>query len=87
VASELGCIREFAGDVPLYAATADGGDLARQLERLVADPELRASMSRRGVDSVAGLRWPEVGERTARELELALSGARPSQVERRIASS
>jgi glycosyltransferase involved in cell wall biosynthesis len=72
VASELDCVREFAGEVPLYAPPGDAAALARALERLLDDPALRAARSREGVRAARPLRWDEVGERTARAIEEAL---------------
>jgi glycosyltransferase involved in cell wall biosynthesis len=72
VASELACIREFAGDVPLYAAPGDAAALAERLERLLGDPSLQAQRSREGVRAAARLSWDEVGERTAQAIEDAL---------------
>lgn len=72
VASDLDCIREFAGDVPVYAPSGDPGALAAALDSVLSDPSQRAARSRRGVQVASGLRWDEVGERTARAIEEAL---------------
>jgi glycosyltransferase involved in cell wall biosynthesis len=76
VASDLACVREFAADVPLYAPPGDAKALTRTLVRILDAPELRGSMSRRGPEAVAGLRWPIAGERTAVELEQAMAASR-----------
>jgi glycosyltransferase involved in cell wall biosynthesis len=75
VASDLECIREFAGDVPLYAPVGDAPALAAALESLLDDPSQRGERGRRGVEAARGLRWEEVGERTARAIEEALGAS------------
>lgn len=72
VASDLGCIREFAGDAPLYAPPGDAGALAAALDAMLGDAAMRAARSRQGVRVAGGLRWDEVGARTARAIEEAL---------------
>lgn len=72
VASDLPCIREFAGEVPLYARPGDAAALSYAIERLLGDPSLQAARSREGMDKVNGLRWDGVGERTAEAIEEAL---------------
>jgi glycosyltransferase involved in cell wall biosynthesis len=72
VASDLDCIREFADDVPLYAPPGDPGAFAAALDSLLDDPSERAARGRRGVELASGLRWDDVGERTARAIEEAL---------------
>jgi glycosyltransferase involved in cell wall biosynthesis len=72
IASDLGCIREFASDVPLYAPPGDVEALAEQIERLLDDPERPARMSTEGRRAAAGLRWDAVAELTAGEIEREL---------------
>jgi glycosyltransferase involved in cell wall biosynthesis len=72
VASDLDCIREFAGDVPLYAPPGDAAALAAAIEQLRGDAAMRAAKSRAGVEQAQGLRWERVGERTAEAIEEAL---------------
>jgi len=48
---------ETAGDAALYADPRDPEDLARALERLAADPALRAQLSERGRRWAARLSW------------------------------
>jgi glycosyltransferase involved in cell wall biosynthesis len=78
VASDLECIREFAGDVPLYVPPGDADGLARAVEALLGDPAQRAARGRRGVEAARGLRWDDVGERTAQAIEEALGYAATS---------
>jgi alpha-1,3-rhamnosyl/mannosyltransferase len=72
VASDLACIREFAGDVPLYAPPGNAEGLADAVAALLDDPVERAARSRRGVALASGLRWERVGEQTSRSIEEAL---------------
>jgi glycosyltransferase involved in cell wall biosynthesis len=75
VASDLACIREFAGDVPLYVRPGDAAGLAVAVERLRRDAPLRAARGRAGVEAAAGLTWDRVSEQTASAIEEALGGA------------
>lgn len=73
IASDLTCIRDFAGDAPLYAAPGDADQLAeRILELLRALPEQIEQRRIAGQRSVAALRWSEVAESVARTIEAAL---------------
>jgi glycosyltransferase involved in cell wall biosynthesis len=74
IASDLHCIREFAGDAVLYARPGDAAELARQIERVVDRPEQRRALADRGRDAAAALRWPNVGEKTARAFESIMAG-------------
>ncbi len=72
IASDLGCIREFAGEVPRYVRPGKEEELTTALLELYADPEGFRQRAESGRDAVEGLRWPIVAEETAAEIELAL---------------
>ena len=72
IASNLGCIQEFAGEAPRYVRPGEAEDLTTALFELRAGPEefrQRADSARAAVE---GLRWPVVAEETAVEIERAL---------------
>lgn len=71
VATDLGCVREFAGDVPLYSPPSDAPALARQIETLLGSERLRSAKRAAGRATAAALRWSAVGERTAVAIEEA----------------
>jgi glycosyltransferase involved in cell wall biosynthesis len=68
VASELGCIREFAEEVPLYVPPGDERALAGRLGELLDGAQLgeRTAAGRR---LASGLRWEDTAEKTARVVE------------------
>jgi glycosyltransferase involved in cell wall biosynthesis len=72
VASELGCIREFADDVPLYFTPGDADGLARQLRRMLTDAGLREERAATGTRLGATLTWDVVASRTAAAIETAV---------------
>jgi glycosyltransferase involved in cell wall biosynthesis len=74
IASDLDCIHEFAGDAVLYARPGDAAALARQIERLIDEPEERRAMTERGRDAAAPLRWPKVAQMTAETIESVVAG-------------
>jgi glycosyltransferase involved in cell wall biosynthesis len=82
IATDLPCIREFAGTHPLYIAAGDSQHLARHVQQLLnGDPEAEHRRSV-GRDAVASLRWTALGERTAIVIEQAAGRpgrARPSK--------
>jgi glycosyltransferase involved in cell wall biosynthesis len=71
VATDLPCIREFAGDAPLYVEAGDSAPLARAIELLLGDERLQAEKREAGLTAAARLRWSTIGERTAAVIEEA----------------
>jgi glycosyltransferase involved in cell wall biosynthesis len=63
VISHAAALREVAGDAALHVDPDDPGELALVMRRLVAEPELRATLSARGRARAASFSW----ERTARQ--------------------
>ena len=74
VASPLGCIREFAGDAPLYADPGDTQALASHIHALLASADERARRRAAGLEAASDLRWEDVARRTAQAIEEAAAG-------------
>ena len=72
VASDLACVREFAGNAPLYSPPGDAEALAESLHRLLADPGLRRDMAARGFKAARPLRWEHTAELSACAIESVL---------------
>jgi glycosyltransferase involved in cell wall biosynthesis len=72
VASELGCIREYAGAAVVYARPGDPASLAEAIAGVLADPALRARMATAGLAAAEPLRWEATAEGTAAAIEAAL---------------
>lgn len=71
--------RKIAGDAALYAADNSPQDLARQVERIIEEPELKAQLSAEGqARAKALLNWDEEAQRLIACYESVLD---PSQVE------
>lgn len=78
IASDLGCIRDFAGSVPLYVSAGDSDCLAAGMDEFLNAPGEELEKRRvRGREQIAALRWARVGESVARTIEASLE-ARPS---------
>lgn len=76
VASALGCIREFAGDAPLYVEPGDERALADHIDLLLTSADERARRRRAGLAAASGLRWDDAARATAAAIEHAAQGAR-----------
>lgn len=74
VASSLDCIREFAGDAPLYADPGDAQAIASHIQALLASADERARRRAAGLEAAASLRWDDVAQRTAQAIEGAAAG-------------
>jgi glycosyltransferase involved in cell wall biosynthesis len=62
VCTDLPVLREVAGDAALFFRPDDQEDLARQLERLLADGHLRAELGRRARAHAAAFSWARMAE-------------------------
>jgi len=69
VSSDLSCVREFAGDAPLYAPIGDDRAFAAALTRLLEDDQDRLRRESVGKANADGLSWTSVGERLADSVE------------------
>jgi len=78
VASDIGSVREVAGDAALYVSRPLDPDCWREaLERISTDASLRAELSRRGAETAAKSSWSQVGQQFSELLHsVARSGAR-----------
>lgn len=63
VASDLPVLRELAGDAALYAPPERPDLWMERVAELLADPELRAQLGRRGKERAERFRWDEAAER------------------------
>jgi glycosyltransferase involved in cell wall biosynthesis len=63
VLSDLPAHRETLGNAALFFAPLDAEALVAQLELVLADGELRRSLSARGRAAVAGFSWDTSAER------------------------
>jgi len=68
------CIREFAGDVPLYVHPGDAEAIASHIQTLLASVDERARRGAAGIDAASSLRWEDVAQRTAHTIEQAATG-------------
>ncbi|MDP2712849.1 MAG: glycosyltransferase family 1 protein, partial [Solirubrobacteraceae bacterium] len=57
VAARSPGLSETCGDAALYVDPYDVGGLARELARIAADPELRATLAARGLERAAAFSW------------------------------
>lgn len=72
VSTDLQCVREFACNVPLYAAVGDADAVARHLRTLREHPAERVRRATAGRRVARSLRWESAAERHAATLERAL---------------
>lgn len=73
ISSDLGCVREFARDVPLYLTPGDSPQLGRHVESLLDEPTRRRDLRELGRRVASDLRWESVGERVGNTIELSLA--------------
>lgn len=73
VATDLACIREFAGDAPRYVEIGDPAAVATHVATLLDNPEEVARRRAASRAAAEGLRWEAVAEATAAVLESARS--------------
>lgn len=72
IASDRGSIPEVAGDAGLLADAEDADGFARNITRVLTEPELAAQMRARGFARVAQFTWDETARRTLACYERAL---------------
>ena len=68
-------VRTFGADGPLELAPFDPLAIADAIERLLDDPELRATRARAGLELVAERTWPRAAEQVEAGLRAALRSA------------
>lgn len=62
--SDIGAFRETCEDHVLYCDPNDVEDIARQMERLLGDNELRSELIRRGLEQVKKFNWEKTAQET-----------------------
>lgn len=65
---------EVVGDAARLVDAADHGELARAIEEILSNPELRAQMSARGLAQAKRFDWPSSAERTLAVYRRAAAG-------------
>ena len=76
VVSNRGALPEVVGDAGLFLDPDDAESLAAALERLIGDPELRATCARRGLDRARQFTWTQTARDVRRAYEDALLSRR-----------
>ncbi|HTF35694.1 MAG TPA: glycosyltransferase [Myxococcota bacterium] len=76
VASEISVFREIARDAISYADAQDPQDLARAMEAVLTDSELRAELTRRGRERVAGYDWDRAATQLSELFDQVIAEAR-----------
>jgi glycosyltransferase involved in cell wall biosynthesis len=76
IASNLACIREFAGDAPLYIQPGSDRDLSRQVETLLEAGTDTVDGRDRRRSAVSHLQWGHIADVTAQTIEAAVAGQR-----------
>ena len=71
--SEIGALREVAGDAALYFDPNDVDSIANALQRVLDDAELRARLSRLGRERARRFAWTETAAATLASYERALA--------------
>jgi glycosyltransferase involved in cell wall biosynthesis len=65
IATDLDCVREFAGEAPLYIRTSDPAGVVRHVDELLNDQAQSDRRGEKGRATVHDLRWQAVAERVA----------------------
>lgn len=76
ITSSTSSLPEVAGDAALLVNPRDEVAIARAIERVVADAELRAALVARGYRQAGQFSWQRAAEQTVRVLELAAGSQR-----------
>jgi glycosyltransferase involved in cell wall biosynthesis len=71
ITSNVNGLEEIAGDAALLVAPQDTEEIAAALERLLAEPQLRKSLSRKGLDRAKYFTWDHCTVQTLTILEEA----------------
>src|SRR5439155_20218272 len=71
--SRIGAHSEMCGDAALYCDPRDADDVARELQRLLLEPELGDALRRRGIARVESFSWDQCAEGTVDAMERTLA--------------
>lgn len=77
--SDVSSLPEVAGSAAVLVDPDDRSAIARELERLLADPGLRDGLRRAGLERVRRFTWEEAAGRTAEVLKAAAGAAQPGR--------
>ena len=72
--SRIGPLEEVAGDAARYFEPTDVEDMARAIESLLADPDLRVRLAEAGRERARQFSWARAAEATLASYERALAG-------------
>ena len=81
IASNRGSLPEVVGDAGLLIDPDNPESLTEAMARLVADPTLRATCARRGLDRARQFNWTQTARDVRRAYEDALLGRRERRVQ------
>jgi len=76
ILSDASCLPEIGGEGALYHRARDPDDLARRIEEMMRDPDLRASVAARGVANARRFSWDRHAEVLLEAYKGALSSRR-----------
>ena len=71
ITSDVSSLPEVGGDAVAYVDPRDVDDIRRGLAHVLADPQAREVMARRGRERAARFTWAQFTQRTRRALEAA----------------
>ena len=75
VASNIPALKERCGEAALFCDPNDPADVARQIHRLLHDPELRAEIRRKGFEQARRFSWRNCALQTLHVVDGVLKGA------------
>jgi len=64
ISSKESCMPEILGDVPLYFDPYDIDDMAKAMEKIITDKELRQKMIPKGLEQVRRYSWDDTAQKT-----------------------
>jgi len=64
ISSKESCMPEILGDVPLYFDPYDTDDMAKAMEKIITDEDLRKKMIPAGLEQVRKYSWDDTAEKT-----------------------
>lgn len=64
ISSKESCMPEILGDAPLYFDPYDTGEIAKAMERIITDEDLRRKMISKGLEQARKYDWKETAKKT-----------------------
>jgi glycosyltransferase involved in cell wall biosynthesis len=74
ICGDCGALREVAGDAGIFVQPADVAELARQMRRVLAEADLAADMTRRGLEQAKQFDWRRTAAQTLEIYRRAAEG-------------